>query len=947
MDAGGDTDAGELPDGGLPDGGEDPSGPTVTDTDARGNFLPSPTRAVIAGTDTAFFATLAMLQDPAHFGRESTGPADWLHPGLIALDTKTGKVRVYTASDGLPVMRYQNEFEDYGFNTVSLFDLAWIEKDTSFAAAGFEFVVRGAKNESGGWTFSSVKVKAPGQSAPALVEHVAVAGGELFVGTNQGVAVLNPTNLAVKRWLDLGVSLSGPEVSDLSSGVVDGREAVGIVFGPSGQPATHVAVAFAGEPAATPLAFTDGSFPLTVYGMQGVMLVGALGSDGRGVIYGIAPDGSNPGNLLLDVRVDSDTLSASSVGAVVPGKMAWDDHRQRLVVGGRLLNTLEGGGMVELAGSPDGMFFGPAEPFISAKDPYAGAMPWNVDVLTFDDEGRLYVAGRQLCSEVKMRQLPVYRVERTALDEPRLVRPWISGVRDVEFDPVHGDTWLALHDAQGGMACDGIPVGSSVCRLRADGACEVVPLSVNDGDGTLAASPSAVDVTFGDVAQKQMAAATVSDATYARANDSARQIMTQIDPKVSLRMTRAVFGVKKTLWLGSKAEWSSYPMMDEVAINRRSPHGLGLLELDGTATPVFSRRYVREKSDLGIAEIEGLPSNAVWDVVPLPGEDEASRRALIALGVERFSYTYEHVLGDPAPSNARGGIALVDDETVSVFAPPEGGTFGDVMGLAVGKAGAFAVDDGLGVLRLDLDGKTTSVFAHAPWTAPERPLSLAEDAVGHLAVGTTHGLYVFGADGGMTRAFGDQLYGYVWRVTFADDGVIYAGTDQGLVRVALDDAKLPEAIGPASYPDRELWPLPPPCTGEGCTCKADPDCDSGLICSCDTGGTCACAVEDPCVANPGGKDCACQMPGDPICGAGLTCDCTFGPCSCQVDPAACTPPNVCTCTDVQDCPLDWYCNPSNACAQRQPCDANCSCATPNGCSPGLICQGGIAGKSCI
>ncbi|MGA9524987.1 MAG: hypothetical protein WBV82_26245 [Myxococcaceae bacterium] len=60
----------------------------------------------------------------------------------------------------------------------------------------------------------------------------------------------------------------------------------------------------------------------------------------------------------------------------------------------------------------------------------------------------------------------------------------------------------------------------------------------------------------------------------------------------------------------------------------------------------------------------------------------------------------------------------------------------------------------------------------------------------------------------MRHVFVQHAYGFVWALRFMADGVLYAGTDDGLVRLAIGDAMFPESLGPASYPDRTLWPLP-------------------------------------------------------------------------------------------------------------------------------------------
>ena len=784
-DAGTDTDAGTEPDGGM----QPLAGPEVTTQDSFGAFVPSPTDAILVGSHMVLYGTKNSAADPAWFGRPSVEDSmeGWMRSGLIVQNTETGAARVYTEADGLPLAHLSDVFNDYGNVTAPIFDLDWISKDSIFVAAGWDFVTRGTIAEDGSITFQSTRVKAVGQSDWAKVAHVVFAGNELFVATDQGVAVVDPTTLGTKRWLDFGSAVTGTVWTNaISVGNVDGQQMVGLVFGPEGQPSSHVGVIKPGDTTVTVFEFTDGSKPVSVYGMNGMMLVGAVTSDSRGQIYAI---GQSPDGLAMDVMVPADSMVNTKGKTLVPGAMAWDDQRGVLVVGGKLIADLTGDGLMQFQGSSDGTIWGSAEPVVMADDPYDQVLPLQVDEMAFDAQGRLYLAGKQQCSEVKLRQLPVWRLERDELNNVKLVRPYVSGVRDIEVDP-EGNTWLALRDADTGLQCEGLAVANTTCRLRKDGACEMVPIVVNDGDSDIRSAPGAIDLAFGRADKKEMAMATRGDATWLRINDNARAIMTQIDPDVSLRMTAAAFSPgSSTLWVGSKMQWDEIPGFDNEVVNKRGPHGLGLLEYDETGIPTFTRRYVRAKSDdPNKSEIEGMPSDTVWAILPLEG----NRRALVSMGKDRWTLNVDHQLGDVAPVDSSGGVVLVDDETVTPFAAPEGQSFGEVTALTEGSDGSFfAVDDQLGVLKLDLEAKTVSVWAAPAWASGERPLSLAVDGTGRIAVGTTQGLFLFGADTGVTHAFADQAWGFVWKVKFMADGALYAGTDNGLVRLGLDGAELP------------------------------------------------------------------------------------------------------------------------------------------------------------
>lgn len=863
-----------------------------------GAYVQSPTRTVLTGTKVAIFGTQPMLQDPTYFGRPATDDkTQWLLGGLIALDTETGAARVYTKDNGLPTAHITDKFHDYGYATAPIFDLTWITPDTVFAAAGWDSVTVGTIAEDGSITFRSTHVKAPQMPENANVAHVAYAGGELFASTNQGLAVLDPATLAIKRWIDF--SSTTVWANQLSVGTLDGRQVVGLLLGPAEQPSTKVAILHPGDTTPTVFSFSDGSMPTAIYGMNGNLLVGAITSDHRGAIYAIGPaiDG-----LAMDVMVTADTLSSMPSGPVIPNAMAWDEAQQTLIVGGQATN-FGGMGLVRLAGSPDGSIWGSPEPVIPADDKYQPLLPYILDQLAFDPQGRLYLVGRQICDEQKLRQLPVYRLERDPMGSYKLVRPLISGVRDLEVDS-EGNTWLALRDADPGMQCFAANVGVNVCRLRADGACEIVPDEVTDSSFQLGGPLGTNDIAFGRADHKEIAYASRGEATWVRQGDTEQLVATQSDPLLSLAMNAAAWSEDGTLWLASQQEWSTEDGLDEELVNRRSPHSVGFIELDGKGNVTASRRYVRKLADVNVEEVEGMPSDSAWAVLPLPGH----RRALVALGADRYPGNYDHILGDKAPVNTTGGVVLIDDETVTPFAAPEGQSFGEVVALAEQGEDFYAVDDGIGVIKLDLVHHTVSVVAAPMWTADERPLSLAVDAQGHLAVGTTQGLYLIAADQTVFHAFGDRVHGYVWRLRFMEDGVLYAGTDDGLVRMALDDATLPASIGPASYATRTIWPIEPSCGGvDGCVCKEDLDCAKGYSCLCNGNG-----------------------------------------CFCQMDPALCAG-DACACSDDGDCPGGWYCDnvPGvGACREKQACDATCTCETSTGCSEDLSCQSGIGGQVC-
>ena len=95
-------------------------------------------------------------------------------------------------------------------------------------------------------------------------------------------------------------------------------------------------------------------------------------------------------------------------------------------------------------------------------------------------------------------------------------------------------------------------------------------------------------------------------------------------------------------------------------MNDRSPHGLGYIEFGEGVERASVLRYVRKASDVGNIDRAGLPSNTVWDVIPLSG----TKHALVATGVERMYRAYDHLLPAESQYHVKGGIAEVNGDSI-------------------------------------------------------------------------------------------------------------------------------------------------------------------------------------------------------------------------------------------------------------------------------------------
>lgn len=895
-------------DGGSPgDAGPGDTGSSTTTglvVERYGRYTQGPTRAVLSGTELVLVGAELALVDPETFG-EGTAPLTY-RGGLRVLDSRSGKVRLYTEIDGLPIPPRLDE----GVSAPApIYDLDWIERDRVFIAAAWTHLVRGAIHDDGALRFEATTLRAPDAAEDALISTVVRVADTIYVGTDRGFAVLDATDLGVERWHQdaslvwtrqmAKVELAGPALLALA--------------GPEGsQTATRAFVLRPDDGTVHPVRGPEGGVPTAVGAMPGAALVAYRRADGRAELRSVLQN--LDGGYDTEVILSASALDRLGTPAFIPARLSYDASNQVLALGGSISfsGPVRTGGLAIAAVTAEGELGAP-RPVFDRRDPLNSLLPWQVHVLHVDAAGRWYVAGWRLCSEHKAGVVGLLRLERPDLS-PRLVRPFVTGVREIAAGP-DGATWLGLKDQHRASSCEGVEVQQHVCRLRADGACEIWTPRVNTGEDVFAAEPGATAIAFGAPEERRIAIATHRDATFVRDGDTTLALATQLDPGLNLAMTDAAWS-GDGLWLGSRHAWDplpGFPPQDVLQINLRTPQGLGYVDFNPERSErVLLRRYVRSASDQtqGRDEIEGLPSSDVRAVRPLPG----TRRALVALGAERHAHTYDHLLGELAPTDVGGGLAVIDDRSISSISAPDGASFSDVVDLVLDADEAFALDATLGVLALDLTEMTSRLAHHAPWSAPERALSMARSAAGEFAVGTTKDVYVL-REGRLVPVGLPDGSGYVWSLRYLGSGVLEAGTDGGLLRLAPKGTDLPP-LGPEAL-EREPWPLELGCHGElGCACYGHDHCAPELSCGdCGPDGCQCVELRDPCAAAPGSAGCACE-PGPSACERGLECGCEpEGACLCESAPEA--------------------------------CDLDCSCSTPSGCSGDKTCQGGVTGFSCV
>lgn len=938
------------------------SGPTVGASDQLGAFLPSVPRAILAGAETLLVGTRAVEIDPAYLGGKpipldlEQAPPDRpetteIVGGLLIQNTTTGAARVYTAADGLPTMVYPSPHAGWGEQTTSIFDLDWLELDRSFAGAGWTQLFTGAVDESGNWTFHGAPLRRDGAEADAVITQVEAADGKLWVGGDQGLAVVSPETLLAESWIDFGHPVS---VFQLSAGPLgtseESQPAVAVLFGDEGAAAPN-GIAVVRTDGTVTLLETPADAQPTAILLAGGVYVGGITAAKEGAIYAWSDAGD--GNLALaKVAGAADLVTPGRLHSVVPSLLRVDRKNGSLLVGGQVVildGGGPGGGLVTLRPSEGKLER--AMDVMLKQDPIYATLPWGIDAVTSDENGDLYFAGRQLCDERHQRQLPVMKLERWSDTEMRLVKPWISGVRSIAFDPVRHDTWIGFRDEA--PTCGGLTFSEGLCRLRENGACEITVPVVNASHDAFPPMPAVTAVAFGPVEEQRLALATIDAGLFLEQGDATSGINVS-DYGTNLRNTAAAWSEDGGLWVASVGD---YEPTASQTVNQRSPHGLGYFEFDGAGLPTVGLRYVRRASDQRPDDdVPGLPSDAVHDVLPLPGHG----RALAALGVDRLRADSDHVPGAPAERAGVGGIALIDGRTVASIAAPKGVAWSDVVALArFGDGAIYALDASEGLFTVDVAGKKARLFAKAPWagngTDPaERGLSLAVDGAGHLAVGTTRGLYLFDEKGGVTTAFHDDGPNFVWSVEFESNGVVYAGTDRGLRRLALGDAQLP-ARGPAAMESRWIYVVDPLQIPVGAACNTDLQCPDGSVCAgSEVDGVLQwlCTGTTECTARPGGVDCSCNPQKADSCITGLSCvEGDGGGVCAEPPPPDCGGAVGCSCNDATPCAEGLVCSALNVCIETPAdlCMLDCSCAgegsTADHCLAGQECRTEWNGKS--
>lgn len=457
--------------------------------------------------------------------------------------------------------------------------------------------------------------------------------------------------------------------------------------------------------------------------------------------------------------------------------LALDESRGWLAVGGQVQSGFtgqRGGGLVVVD-------VGAETPVIKGfRTKVSPLYHWHTNHLNWDaDNGRLYVAISDLCSEVKLRNRGLFALRFDDAGEVHYERPILSGVRSISFEADSDTPWLGLRDDNGGLACDGYPIQTGLGQPQSGGSLALSPLliSSDDGMGGISLDPG---VTAIDAGHGAIAVGTYRDGFFVgQPGDgrvtgfSANQAL--LGPSLFTEdVLHSVDDGASALWIAGRATHSNG---DPPQLADRGPRGAALITIrDGAIANVL--HYVRVTDDATDPnQIEGLPSGDVRDLY-----QEADGSVLAACAAETLDLPYDRWVPDPFVFDGeprKGGIARIDGVDITVIADSK--IFPDPRALTRDGAGRLLVADAeRGVWRQNGDTWDGLVLADLP--SGSIPNAIWAGPGDDLALATSKGLWV---RIGQRVMILDDI-GFAWDLAW-HDGRLYVGTDIGLVIVRPND----------------------------------------------------------------------------------------------------------------------------------------------------------------
>lgn len=779
VDDGGIRDDADVLDDGGPDGGppDDDAGPNdagVPDAlrvERIGGRLRGRPLALSIAQDFLWVGT-STLADPSNAGV--------LRGGLGRLDLARGTLDVI--EDALPRV---GDGIDVG--PASTAEALTIDGTTYVVSQGGLLAVEG----------ETVRVVPITDAAgePLTAFHLAhdATRERLWVGTNGGLVVLDADEAIVRR---VGADVLGaPQIGGLAADPVHGAAFAIVVR--DDFTTRLVRVSDAG-------ALTNAIEPGTGGVPEGFVRDLAFDADLNGVYFTLSSWEPTRGGLLswhpsaagptVDVLLTEGELATAARGEAIAfgaTRLLLDTSADLVVIGGQLrpagpLASPEGGGLVFAKLSSLGTEAPELYGLSAGTSTIAGD---HVTDIAYDAaRGRFYVALQQACNETRLGNAGVWAI-RFEDGRPVFELPWLSGVRDLAIHD--GQVLAAIRDDVPGYRCEGLTVQVGLVRVRADGTGTIVPLAEGGRGETLPTTRRGLT----EIAVRGDAVAVTGyrEDTWFGTLDDGRWAAGPLELGISLFPQALAWETGDVVWVGGTAVHSSG---DPESLADVGPRGVARVTLGANGSIESHVQYVRGVREPSEGVIPGLPSSEVVEVLPM-----TNGRAWIVMGAERVrdggsdrddDYPVFSVGGAPR----LGGVAIVDfdgeddregtadDHTiVEVAGAPE---LPDPRAAALHPDGTslLVIDATRGLVRID-ESLALHVLA-LPFT-PSSP-HVVHATEGAQVVGGAEGAWVTLADG----AADVRDVGHVWSALRREDGVLYLGSDEGLVRVTTLDGTWPD-----------------------------------------------------------------------------------------------------------------------------------------------------------
>ncbi|MFT7580799.1 MAG: hypothetical protein ACI9MR_002473 [Myxococcota bacterium] len=496
------------------------------------------------------------------------------------------------------------------------------------------------------------------------------------------------------------------------------------------------------------------------------------------------------GTTVTPIISEGDLTRASGqpAGAYGAQTLAIDPEHRLLVVGGRLRSSLSGiagGGLTWVDLDDPSRTVG----LDIAKFP---AVALHTSAIVVDSvTRRTFVAMYGICSETRLRNLGLLSIGFHADGTLIVERPMLSGVRAIaRYD---GDLYVGLRDDNGGFGCDGYPIQNGLFKPQAGGSAALVRVEPPGGGISMAPPVTAL----GGASLDAIAVGTWRDGLFFQTATGG-----EARNPTSFRVSLFLEGIIRTstaLWIGGR---TSHQPGDTPNLADAGPHGAARIELSPDGKVDTHKHFVTNVR--GATDVGGLPSNDVRDLKLGPDGSVylACATETVQQGsADRAVQPVFMVDGAPRPGglakiNEAGEITVLIDDDV---AP-------DVRAVALAPNGdAVAADAATGLWRVSRTGgvaEPVQTSVTVPFSAV--PVSLWVGDADDIAVGYDRGLWVR-LDG--AEAFVDTT-GYVWTIEM-QDGVIVAGTDEGLLFVHPENTTrpaLPMAPVGSAPPFRDATP---------------------------------------------------------------------------------------------------------------------------------------------